>query len=81
MIDTNDIFKIQTEAEFQLMALKIFRQQFEHNKVYRSYCDLLYVNPSDVNSLQQIPFLPIDFFKTHRVLSSEEQVRFSVRSW
>ena len=69
MIKASDIFNIQTEAAFIDMALKVFKFQFENNTVYRSFCDLLYVNPSDVMRVEDIPFLPIQFFKSHKVVS------------
>ena len=74
MIDTNAIFNINTTANFNKLALQVFQYQFEHNKVYRSFCDLLYVNPSDVNRIEAIPFLPIQFFKTHQVLTGKVEV-------
>ena len=52
------------------MALKVFRYQHENNKVYRDFCDFLKVNSQEVKSLQQIPFLPIQFFKSHEVVSN-----------
>ena len=70
MINTNAIFNISTEDEFNNLALKIFKHQFENNPVYRSFCDLLYKHPSDVRSINEIPFLPIQFFKSHDVLSN-----------
>ena len=70
MIDSKSIFNIKSVREFEELALRVFRFQFENNKVYRSFCDLLYIHPSDVKRLQQIPFLPIQFFKTHKVVSS-----------
>ena len=75
MIDTNTIFNIQTEDEFNALALKIFKFQFENNRVYRSFCDLLYIHPSDVETVETIPFLPIQFFKTHNILSSKEAIQ------
>lgn len=66
------IFNIQTEQEFNKIALEVFKHQFTNNKVYRSFCDLLYVHPSDVKTVEQIPFLPIQFFKTHRILSGNK---------
>ncbi|WP_445734348.1 LuxE/PaaK family acyltransferase [Mariniflexile sp.] len=72
MINTNTIFNVQTEEEFEDLALQIFKFQFENNRVYRSFCDLLYKHPSDVKTIVDIPFLPIQFFKTHPVLSSKE---------
>jgi phenylacetate-coenzyme A ligase PaaK-like adenylate-forming protein len=70
MINTNAIFNISTEDEFNNLALKIFKHQFENNPVYRSFCDLLYKHPSDVRSINEIPFLPIQFFKSHDVSSN-----------
>ena len=57
---------------FEKEALSLFAYQFEHNPVYRSFCDLTNVNPADVKSALQIPFLPITFFKTHRVSCKKE---------
>lgn len=69
MINTNHIFNIKTSHDFNKMALHVFNFQFENNPVYRSYCDLLYKHPSDVSHVKDIPFLPIQFFKSHKVLS------------
>ncbi|MFY0713325.1 acyl transferase [Seonamhaeicola sp. NFXS20] len=75
MIDPNTIFNIKTEQEFTLKALEVFKFQFENNRVYRSFCDLLYKTPSDVKTLRDIPFLPIQFFKSRTVLSSKDTVK------
>ena len=80
MINANAIFNIQTEELFNAMALKMFKFQFENNRVYRSFCDLLYKHPSDVKTIEEIPFLPIQFFKTHNILSSGEPVQASFTS-
>lgn len=63
------IFSIQTEAQFEHKALAAFQFQFENNKVYRSFCDLLYKHPSEIKHSREIPFLPIQFFKSHRILT------------
>jgi phenylacetate-coenzyme A ligase PaaK-like adenylate-forming protein len=75
MINTKAIFKIKTEQEFGNMALQVFKHQFESNRVYRSFCDLLYKHPSDVKTIKDIPFLPIQFFKTHQILSSKKTIK------
>ena len=75
MIDIKTIFNIKTPSEFEALALQIFRFQFENNIVYRSFCDLLFKHPSDVNYIEDIPFLPIQFFKTHHIVSSNNQVK------
>ena len=75
MIDTNSIFSTKNQADFKNLALQVFRFQFENNGVYRSFCDLLYKHPSDVKTIKDIPFLPIQFFKTHNILSSKETIK------
>ncbi|MFD2822849.1 acyl transferase [Lacinutrix iliipiscaria] len=74
MINSKDIFSINTDAEFENIALRIFKFQFENNSVYRSFCDLLYKHPSDVKRIEDIPFLPIQFFKSHQVLCSNKNI-------
>ena len=74
MIKIKDIFKIKSEDEFELMANKIFEFQFNNNNIYRSFCDLINKSPSDVTKAKQIPFLPIKFFKSHKVLSSNKSI-------
>jgi len=71
----NNVFNIKNKEDFKQMAFSVFRHQFENNKVYRSFCDLLYIHPSDIHSLEQIPFLPIQFFKNKKIISSLEEVQ------
>ncbi|WGH74595.1 acyl transferase [Tenacibaculum tangerinum] len=71
----NIIFNIQSAKDFDSIALQVFKHQFTNNKVYRSFCDLLYVHPSDVKAVEEIPFLPIQFFKTREVLSSTDTIQ------
>ncbi|CAM1338912.1 LuxE/PaaK family acyltransferase [Tenacibaculum aestuarii] len=69
------VFNIQSTEDFTNTALQVFKHQFANNKVYRSFCDLIYVHPSDVHTVEQIPFLPIQFFKTREVLSSTDEIQ------
>ena len=73
-MDFSSIFNIDSNAAFEKKALDIFKFQFENNSLYRSFCDLLYKNPADIHKLEDIPFLPIEFFKTHSVLSSKAAI-------
>ncbi len=70
MIDSQDIFTIANAKQFEKIALKVFRFQYENNSVYREFCELLKVEKGSVKNLQQIPFLPIQFFKSHKVVSN-----------
>lgn len=71
----NEVFNIQSKEAFNEVALKIFKHQFENNNVYRSFCDLLYIHPSAVKTVAEIPFLPIQFFKSHEIVSSREEIQ------
>ncbi|MBC7948039.1 MAG: acyl transferase [Chitinophagaceae bacterium] len=67
-----DDLKIFTtsEADFEALALKIFHFQYGNNKVYHAYVTALGIRAGDIENSSQIPFLPIRFFKSHRVVSS-----------
>lgn len=75
MIETDKIFNISSDEEFKDLVLRVFKFQFENNLVYRSFCDLLYKHPADIKKVEDIPFLPIQFFKTHEVLSSKNGIQ------
>ena len=75
MISTSDIFSISNPKQFEKIALKVFRFQYENNLVYKEFCTLMNTNVQEVKSLQQIPFLPIQFFKSHRVISNENPIQ------
>lgn len=64
------IFNV-TKAGFDNLALEIFRFQYTNNNVYKAYLDALQVNPSKLSRAEDIPFMPIRFFKTHTVKSGE----------
>jgi hypothetical protein len=56
-----------TAQSFLPMALETFQFQYRHNPVYQQYCNLVHCDAAAVNTLEQVPFLPISFFKTHIV--------------
>ena len=57
------------------MALKVFRFQYENNLIYQEFCDFLKTNVQRVKSLEQIPFLPIQFFKSQKVVSNKNSIQ------
>jgi phenylacetate-coenzyme A ligase PaaK-like adenylate-forming protein len=63
----SDIIFDVTSANFEQLALEVFRFQAEHNAVYKKYLDILRVKPSEVQSVNHIPYLPIAFFKSHNI--------------
>jgi len=75
LISAQDIFAISSQKQFDKIALKVFRFQHENNSVYREFCDYLNVDVQNVKSIEQIPFLPISFFKSRDVVSSANPVQ------
>lgn len=73
MYTTEDIFEISSKKEFEKVTLKIFRFQYDNNPVYQDFCKLLKKDKTNVKRLVDIPFLPIQFFKSHEVKSSESE--------
>jgi len=73
------IFDISGADDFEQMAMKVFRHQAVHCAVYRDYIGHLGIMAEKVERLEQIPYLPISFFKTHEVLSntSKPEIIFS----
>ncbi|QED38752.1 acyl transferase [Antarcticibacterium arcticum] len=76
----DEIFSISSPQEFEKLSLEIFRYQYEHIPVYRKFCDLLKTNPREVSRLEAIPFLPIEFFKTHTVIASGKKAEITFSS-
>ncbi|RYF90035.1 MAG: acyl transferase [Chitinophagaceae bacterium] len=63
------IFNV-TPSGFEALAVEVFQFQYEHNETYRQFCQYLHIRPTDVTQLQQIPFLPIRFFKSKQVVTT-----------
>lgn len=61
------LFEDDQEDTFDQVALDVFRYQADHNSLYRAYLNLLGVSISDVTKLDEIPLLPISFFKYHGI--------------
>lgn len=76
----NTIFKIQNPKDFEYLALEIFKFQYQNNEIYQKYCDLLKINPSKVKSTANIPFLPIQFFKSHSVVCGDKNAAITFTS-
>ncbi len=73
------IFNVN-EGNFEDLALEIFQFQYQHNSIYRTYVDMLKFNPQEINKLPDIPFLPIQFFKTHLVKTTDFEPAYEFQS-
>ncbi|MBZ4188218.1 acyl transferase [Niabella beijingensis] len=64
------IFSVDTGG-FEALAKELFLFQYEQNAVYRNYADAIGRRPGTISRLEDIPFLPIRFFKTHAVTATD----------
>ncbi len=71
-LTSDSIFSITNDSGFETAALLVFNHQYRHNQIYRSFCNHLRVSPQQVRTLKAIPYLPISFFKTKKVVSTTE---------
>lgn len=75
LVNPQDIFTIGSKKEFEKITLKVFRHQYDNNRVYCDFCNFLKKDKQNVKSVKEIPFLPIQFFKSHDVLSSADAIQ------
>ncbi len=66
------IFSIANEVQFLENALQIFQFQAKNCAFYKTYLSYLNIVPQEIKTLEAIPFLPIEFFKTHTILSNDQ---------
>lgn len=69
----DEIFSIQTPKAFNDACMETFYSQAEQCAVYRKYLSLIHVTPADVHDPEKIPYLPISFFKGHRVITGMQE--------
>jgi Acyl-protein synthetase, LuxE len=60
---------------FEALAMDVFRFQAQNNPVYAAYLANLHIEVERIQSLQAIPFLPIEFFKTQTVISGNVETK------
>lgn len=72
-MDKTTIFLNHTSEGFLQITLEVFRHQAINCAVYKHYIETLSINPQEIDSLNKIPFLPIEFFKNHRIITGKHQ--------
>ena len=63
---------IKNEDDFETLALEVFQYQFQNNEVYSEFVKSLNISPEKIKSIYEIPFLPVEIFKTRKVLTGNE---------
>jgi phenylacetate-coenzyme A ligase PaaK-like adenylate-forming protein len=74
------IFSIKSTGEFSECALEIFHYQFKNNSVYRDFITSLGKIPSDIKTPDEIPFLPVEFFRNHKIVTGDRTVEMIFES-
>lgn len=75
-----NIFSIKSEEEFNRKALEIFNFQYNNTLIYKKFVDLLTVNIDNISHYTQIPFLPIEFYKTQKIITKNSNAQFYFQS-
>lgn len=74
------IFNITDDRGFTELSLEIFKYQYGNNPVYRSFVDYLGKDAGKISSVNDIPFMPIEFFRNHTVITGEIRVEMIFES-
>jgi hypothetical protein len=79
-LDKDLIFSIDNETAFNDIAIEVFRHQLQKCEVYQNYVAHLKTDKNSIDHYSQIPFLPISFFKSHKILSTADEVETTFSS-
>jgi phenylacetate-coenzyme A ligase PaaK-like adenylate-forming protein len=75
-----EIFNISNQEDFLKVALKVFHYQYNNNFVYNSYVKNLRKDPAEIKSISEIPFLPVELFRNHKVVTGDLPVEMIFES-
>ena len=75
-----NIFNIKTKEDFKQKCLETFRYQYNNIEVYKKFVDYLNINADEIKEIEEIPFLPIEMFKNHRILDKSKSTELYFQS-
>jgi hypothetical protein len=78
MVDINSIFTLENELDFEKKAFEVFQFQRENCSVYKEYVRIL--NKPDPTCIEEIPFLPISFFRTQKIITQDKKAEIIFKS-
>src|SRR5512135_3391089 len=65
------VFNIKNPDQFRTAAFEVFSQQASGNPVYREFIHLLKKDREVISDLYRLPFLPVEFFRNHRIVTGD----------
>ena len=74
------VFSINSDEQFDSVALQVFRHQAAACAVYREFIEGMRIDVAGVKQVEDIPFMPIEFFKSHTVVSNNDAVQVTFTS-
>ena len=66
---TTRIFNLKNQGDFTGAALAIFKIQAENNPVYKDFLHQIGIDKAAITSVKEIPFLPVEFFRSHKIIT------------
>lgn len=76
----NDWLKSISPHNFEEKSIEVFHFQYQNNAIYKAFIDSLNIIPENISGILDIPFLPIHFFKTHQVTTTDFQTNIIFES-
>jgi hypothetical protein len=70
----------QPLCDFEFLSKELFKYQYHHNKTYNEWCNCLNADITTPGSISEIPFLPVSFFKTRKIISGNENYELAFES-
>lgn len=80
VMEKQQVFSITNNQQFYETCLQIFRYQAKNCTIYRKFIEGLEIDPVNVQSINEIPFLPVEFFKSQRIISNNEAAEITFTS-
>jgi phenylacetate-coenzyme A ligase PaaK-like adenylate-forming protein len=74
------IFRIQGQTDFWETAFEVFNYQFINNIIYQEFIKSLGKGLSEIKTTEDIPFLPVEFFRNHKIISGNYPVEMIFES-
>lgn len=74
------IFAIKNDNDFNKLAIEAFNYQYKNIHLYQEFCNHINIKPSQITHYLQIPYLPIEFFKSHKVITSNTNPQITFTS-
>ena len=75
-----NIFDLKTEEEFNQACLSVFQHQIKNIDVYQAFVNGLKIEIQQIKHYSQIPFLPIQFFKSHAIIANQSKAEITFTS-